>query len=313
MSKHIHAVDDKRDSSKSLYSQHDVVMSAFACMYFQDPSLLTFQQRLECQKQRNNLHTLFNVQHTPKESQMRDFMDKFPSESLMPVFKDLHERLRRHHHLKEYEILPNTLMCVIDGTQYHSSKSISCPCCLHKTHRNGETTYYHCALQGAIMHPDKRQVLPVMPEAIKNGDGKKKQDCEINAAKRFVKQLSLTHPRQKFILGGDSLMSRQPLIEDVLKQNMHFLFVAKPNDHKYLYEWIAGFTEIPTTEYCDEKGNTHRFKWRNEVPLHGGENAIKVNYIEYQQINETGTITFKNCWVTDIPITQDNIIRVWIF
>ena len=310
MSQHINAIDDNRNSALQKYTQHDVVMSAFACMYFQDPSLLQFQERLESQQQRNNLQTLFNVQNTPKESQMRDLLDSLSSESFAPVFKDFYERLRRHHHLRDYEVIPNTVMCVIDGTQYHSSKSINCKCCLHKTHRNGETTYYHSALQGAIMHPNKRQVIPVMPEAIKNGDGNVKQDCEIKAAKRFVARLHQNHPRQQFILGGDSLMSRQPLIEVALENEMHFLFVAKPTDHKYLYQWIADFPEIPTTEYTDDKGRIHRFRWQNTAPLHGGEEAINVNYIEYQQINVQGKATYKNSWVTDITVTSDNIIQL---
>jgi hypothetical protein len=57
-----------------------------------------------------------------------------------------------------------------------------------------------------------------------------KQDCETNAAKRFIQQLRKDYPRQKFILGGDGLMSHQPMIETVMDNNMHYLFVAKPGD-----------------------------------------------------------------------------------
>jgi len=95
-------------------------------------------------------------------------------------------------------------MCVIDGTQYHSSTSIKCDCCLTKTHKKGEINYSHSVLQGAIMHPDKKQVLPVMPEATQNIDGTKKQDCESKAAKRFVEALKKAHPRQGFIIGNDN-------------------------------------------------------------------------------------------------------------
>ncbi len=66
-------------------------------------------------------------------------------------------------------------MCTIDGTQYHSSTSARCSCCITKEHKTGELTYSHSVLQGAIMHPDKKQVIPVMPEAIKNEDGTKKK------------------------------------------------------------------------------------------------------------------------------------------
>ena len=96
-------------------------MSAFACMYFQDPSLLHFQKRLEQKYQRNNLKTIFNVSNIPSDSQLRDVLDNVPSEALASVFKLYFERLRRHKHLESYTILPNVLMCTIDGTQYHSS------------------------------------------------------------------------------------------------------------------------------------------------------------------------------------------------
>ncbi|MFK5984623.1 MAG: hypothetical protein QM479_04240 [Pseudomonadota bacterium] len=56
------------------------------------------------------------------------------------------------------------------------------------------------------MHPDKKQVIPLMPEAILNTDGSEKQDCESKAAKRFISHLKQTHPRQGFLICGDGLM-----------------------------------------------------------------------------------------------------------
>jgi hypothetical protein len=300
---------DPRQRTECVYSVHDAMMSAFACMYFQDPSLLHFQQRLEKKYQRNNLQTIFRVKHTPKDSQLRDIIDGIPSESLAPVFKALHERLRRHKYLEDYAVLPNMLMCVIDGTQYHSSKHIHCQHCLQKQHK-GDVTYSHGVLQGAIMHPDKKQVLPVMPEAIANNDGAKKQDCETKAAKRFVKKLREAHPRQQFILGGDGLMSHQPMIEIALEHNMHFLFVAKPGDHHYLFDWINAFPALPFREFKDDKQQTHQLFWQNAVPLNGKADTIEVNYIEYRQVNPHGKVTYKNSWVTDIPVTQENVFAL---
>lgn len=104
-------------------------------------------------------------------------------------------------------------------------------------------------------------------------------------------------------------MSHQPLIEAVLEQDMHVLFVAKPGDHKYLYEWLNAYPSLPTTEYTDEKGKVHQFRWQNQVPLNGRDDAIKVNYVEYQQINN-GKVTYKGSWVTDIEVTEENIIEL---
>jgi hypothetical protein len=301
------AISDKRQQNKCVFSQHDVLMSAFACMYFQDPSLLHFQKRLEQKYQRNNLKTIFNVSNIPSDSQLREVLDNVPSEAISTVFKDYFERLRRHKHLEAYTILPNVLMCTIDGTQYHSSKTVHCDCCLTKEHKSGEITYSHGVLQGAIMHPDQKQVLPVMPEAIRNTDGTKKQDCESNAAKRFINNLHKAHPRQKFMICGDGLMSHQPMIEITVDNGMHYLFVAKPSDHKYMTERLNAFSSLPIREYIDDKGRTHIYTWQNKVPLHGGENAIEVNWFQYQLRNEQGKITYTNSWVTDIDITASNV------
>ncbi|MFT6269484.1 MAG: hypothetical protein ACJAVV_002310 [Alphaproteobacteria bacterium] len=56
------AIPDSRQQSKCSATQHDSLMSAFAYMFFQDPSLLHFQKRLEQHQQRNNLR---NWPHPP--------------------------------------------------------------------------------------------------------------------------------------------------------------------------------------------------------------------------------------------------------
>lgn len=310
LSEYISNIPDLRNSSKCDYSQHDVVMSAFGCMYFQDPSISEFQRRMEEAFHHNNFRNLFQVEKIPAESQLRDILDTISSEQFTPVFADYYERLRRHKHLEAYTLSNGLLLCAIDGTQYHSSTSIHCDCCLSKTHRNGEITYSHTVLQGAIMHPDKKQVIPLMPEAIKNGDGSKKQDCEINAAKRFVQKLKSTHPRQGYLICGDGLMSHQPMIEEVLEQGMHYLFVAKPGDHTYLIEWIQDFRALPSLEFRDDKGRLHQYRWQNQVPLNARDNATQVNYLEYALSRADGKTTYRNSWVTDLEVTEDNVIEL---
>ena len=55
LSSQFNQLPDNRQQAKTDYSIHDVIMSGFACMYFQDPSLLQFQERLQDAQQRNNL------------------------------------------------------------------------------------------------------------------------------------------------------------------------------------------------------------------------------------------------------------------
>jgi len=47
LSEHFRQIDDRRQTAKVDYRLHDCLMSGFAMMFFQDPSLLTFQKRLQ--------------------------------------------------------------------------------------------------------------------------------------------------------------------------------------------------------------------------------------------------------------------------
>ena len=250
---------DSRRQNSTDHSLHDTVMSALACMYFQDPSLLQFQKEMEQMYHQNNLRTLFGVQTIPSSNTMKDILDNQESRRFHPTFKNIVQRLRRGKQLSQFNLLDNLTVCSIDATQYHSSESVRCQQCLtkHKENQDKPTVYQHSALQAALMHPDMKQVIPIMAEPIKNGDGTIKQDCETNAAKRLIPLLRQQFPKMGLIVVGDDLFSRQPMIETVLANNLHFFFVAKPTSHKHMMKWIdTNESLIEEVKEVDEKGRT---------------------------------------------------------
>ena len=311
LSSHIQNIEDHRQGNRCTHTLHDAVMSGFACMFFQDPTLSQFQRRMDEDKNRNNLRTLFAVETIPKDTQLRDVIDHTDSEAFRPVFKDYFERLRRSKYLEPYQIIPGLYLCAVDGVYHHSSENIHCDHCLTRAHQNGSSiSYHHAVLQGAFIHPDQRQVIPVMPEPIANSDGTIKQDCEINAAKRFLKKLKTDHPRLGIIITGDGLFSKGPMIEQVLAENMHFLFVAKPADHTFMMEWIEAFDQLPQITTMDIKGRQHQYRYINQVPLNAKDDAPRVNYIHYALINDKGKTTYTNSWVSDIEVNDANVARL---
>lgn len=72
VSERVNEIAETRQDGKIKHSMHDSCLSALAMMYFQDPSMLEFQTRLQENAQRNNLQTLFKVSSIPKDNQMRD-------------------------------------------------------------------------------------------------------------------------------------------------------------------------------------------------------------------------------------------------
>jgi hypothetical protein len=327
-------IPEHRQTSKIDYSIHDTLMSGFACMHFQDPSLLQFQKRLEKKHHKSNLQTLFDIKKTPESTQLRTITDNISSHYLGSFFEEYFYRLQRGKHLLQYQLFPELYLISMDATDYFSSHSTSCKKCLRtkpsKKSKGGEEKetetvpeemcdkeekgirYSHKALQVAMMHPDMRQVIPLMPEEIRNTDGSTKQDCEMNAAKRLIPQLRKAHPQLGIIMTGDDLFSRQPIIEDTLAARMHYIYVAKPTSHKYLMEWLDVYPKLNETEIIDAKKDVrHVYRWMNIVPLHGGEDTIKVNYFSYQMFtkNKKGKeiIGYQNSWVTDIEITENSV------
>lgn len=312
LSEQFSQVIDWRQQKKVTISIHDALMSGFACMHFQDSSLLQFQQRMQEEQHRNNLRTLFGVKTIPKETQMREIIDEIDSEYLQPIFKDFYLRLQRSKQLEQYQILPNLYYFPIDGSEFYSSQEVHCEQCLRREHKDGKLTYSHQILQGGIMHPDCSEVIPFMPEQIVNSDGMNKQDCEMNAAKRFVAKLRKGFPQLGLIIGGDSLFSKQPIIEEVLSLRMHYLFGAKPTDHKYMTEWLEAYPQLNQLEWVDGKGRKHHCEWMNHVPLNGQKDSIKVNFLRFtitvkDQSDQKEVLLYRNSWVTDLDISEENV------
>jgi hypothetical protein len=93
-------------------------------------------------------------------------------------------------------------------------------------------------LGAALIHPDMRAVIPLMPEPIVKQDGADKNDCERNAAKRFVAKLRQDHPHLKFIVPEDRLSSNAPHIETLHAYDLRYLLGVKEGDHASLFQQV---------------------------------------------------------------------------
>ena len=305
-------IDDRRQAGKIDYSLHDCLMSALAMMFFQDPSVLSFQRRMQDKMQSNNLKTMFGVNTIPSDSSLRQSMDAVPTEQIHPAFSILFQRLQRGNQLVPYRLETGHYLIALDGSQYFSSEKINCPSCLTYKGAKGALRYSHQMLQAVMLHPHMRQVLPLAPEPVANTDGHTKQDCEINAAKRILKKIRATHPKLKMIITGDGLYSKQPFIDAAKDAQLSYILVAKPTDHKLLFEWVQeldGLGQSGHMELVDSKGRRHIYRWINQVPLNGSRDADLVNFFEYWlQVGQKST--YHNSWVTDLTVTKDNVVEL---
>jgi hypothetical protein len=286
----------------------DVLMSAFAMFSLKAPSLLAFDK----ERAEGNLHTIYGIQRVPCDTYMRERLDPISPKVLRPVFTSVFRQLQRGKALEAMQFLDGHYLLALDGTEYFSSQTIHCAACLHRVHRNGSITYAHQMLGAALIHPDQRAVIPLMPEPIMNRDGTDKNDCERNAAKRFVAKLRQDHPHLKFIVTEDSLSSNAPHIETLQDYDLHYILGVKEGDHTYLFQQVQAAEHAGRVSYYERHDRAarvvHRFRFINQVPLNASNADVRVNFIEYWEIGQTKVQHFS--WVTDLRVSQRNVYQL---
>jgi hypothetical protein len=283
----------------------DALMSGFALFALKDPSLLAFDQR---RAKPENLRRVFGIENIPSDTQMRTILDGVNPEGLRPVYKKVFQQLQRGKALEKMTFMSQYYLASIDGTGYFSSKQVHCDACLQrKNKRTGEITYTHQMLGVAIVHPDQKIVIPLMPEPIIKQDGEKKNDCERTAAKRLLAKIHQDHPRLRLIIIEDALSANGPHIKAIQLYNYRFILGVKPGDHAYLFNYVErAYTAGKTTEFeCPtDEGVTHRFRFLNDAPLNASNPDVRVNFLEYWEIKGDKVQHFT--WVTDFTITRNN-------
>jgi hypothetical protein len=283
----------------------DALMAAFAMFSLKAPSLLAFDK----ERAEGNLHTIYGIERVPCDTHMREILDPACPESLRPLFKSVFGQLQRGKALEPMAFLDDYYLVALDGTGYFSSKTIHCASCLHKVHRNGSITYYHQMLGAAIIHPDVREVIPLMPEPIVKQDGTAKNDCERNAAKRLIAKLRKDHPHLKFIVTEDSLSSNGPHIETLKDHHLHYILGVKEGDHAYLFAQVQAAEHAGRVTHYERhdraSGVVHRFRFVNDMPLNESNADVQVNFIEYWEIGDETVQHFS--WVTDLRVSKRNV------
>jgi hypothetical protein len=283
----------------------DALMSAFAMFSLKAPSLLAF----DTQRAEGNLKTIYGIERAPCDTRMRERLDPVSPESLRPSFNLVFRQLQRGKALEPMVFLDGHYLLALDGTGYFSSNTIHGDSCLHKAHRNGSITYHHQMLGAAIIHPDFREVIPLMPEPIIKQDGTEKNDCERNAAKRFMTKLRQDHPHLTFIVTEDSLSSNAPHIETLHDAACHYILGVKEGDHTYLFNQVRAAEDAGKVTYYERHDRdadvVHRFRFVNAMPLNASRADVRVNFIEYWEIAQDQVQHFS--WVTDLRVSKRTV------
>ena len=313
--------DSRKQRTNLVYSLKDIVLSAFSVFYFQNKSWLSFQRDIDTSKGISNAKTIFGISDIPSDNHIRKVLDKITPDSFKKVYEIILEKLKNIGILDKFNFKDDYMLVALDGTHYHSSKNISCKCCQTKTNsETGEVHYYHSVITPTIVHPDIKKVIPLMQEFISNDDGEEKQDCEVNASKRWLDNFT-NSTNKKLIILGDDLYSREPMIKKVLEQKHSYIFVAKTTSHKYLYEQVdmintlGNCDNVKLSKMINGKKQNFIYNYINNLAIKNPNGNTQhppqeVNWCEVIVTNDSGRKLYHNSFVTNIELHSNNVVDI---
>ena len=115
--------DIREVSNRTEYTFEEIIISAFALFFFQSPSWLGFQTKMQKQRALNNARSLFGVKNIPTSNHISAIIDELDPRLLSSIFDDICSLLVKENIIKSFEFMgKKTLLVAVDGTQYHSSK-----------------------------------------------------------------------------------------------------------------------------------------------------------------------------------------------
>jgi hypothetical protein len=127
--------DYRKGGNNQKYVIEDAALSAFSVFFTQSPSFLDYQVRMQQVQGRNNAQSIFGVHPIPNANQIRNLLDPGPPERVFPFLAEIGDGLYQHGYLAPFRSVGGTLLVAMDGTDFFSSETISCPCCTPKNSR----------------------------------------------------------------------------------------------------------------------------------------------------------------------------------
>jgi hypothetical protein len=316
-------LEDPRATDQLTYPLHDTVMSGFALMFFQHPSLLQFQRAMKQKRRRCNLETIFGVRDVPSDTQMREILDGVEPELLRSLLPQLWEKVRRAGWGQRFTTaLPSgqhqgTYYTVaLDGSEYFHSTTIQCPHCLRQPDPKGRVHYSHLVVGATLVRAGSHQVLPLDAEEVRNATADSHpQDCELRAGKRVIARLRREHPQMALIVIGDDLYSHVPFVEQLQQLRLHYVLVAKPASHPTLMAAVAAAEEQGVSqqgqwqEGSGTRQRTYTYRLVRQVPL-ALESPVRVTFVEVWEHTAGGQLLYHNSWITDLAVDATNVAVV---
>jgi hypothetical protein len=234
----------------------------------------------------------------PINDTLDDYLAQIGPKPVAALRAQMINRLNRMRALDSARV-QGRLVVGVDATGYLTFRSKHCDHCL--TRRCGEHTQYsHQVLEAKILGPAET-VLSLGSEFIDNqdladtpptaGEEKRKQDCELKAARRLFRGIRQEFPQLRLCLTGDALYACGAGFQIAKDFNAAFVFVFKEGRLPALWQEFQALLKLHPLQRLErtEKGWKHVYRWVNDLPYTDSDNREwKLQAIHYTGDSDDG-------------------------
>jgi hypothetical protein len=261
---------------------------------------LDFKYREEGSCVLGNLNRLAgtNQDTVPVNDTLDDYLAQIGSGPIAGLRARAIDRLIRMRVLDEQRVQGRLVACV-DGTGYLTFRWQHCEHCL--TRQCGEHTLYsHQALEAKLLGPAET-VLSLGTEFIDNreladsptnaSEQKRKQDCELKAARRLFAGIRKEFPHLQLCQSGDALYACGAGFQIAKDYHTSFVFVFKEGSLPALWQEFQTLLELCPGNRLEVSvdGWQHVYRWVNELPYEDSDKRKwQLQAIHYQGVGPQG-------------------------
>ena len=196
---------------------------------------------------------------------------------------------RKTFHKSRY--LNKWFRVAVDGSGAVSYKYKHSAKCLHKTSKNGITSYFYSVLEARLVTPNGFSIS-LATEWIENPEGEyDKQDCERKAFKRLAAKLKKSYPRLPIIILADGLYPYEGFFAICELNQWAYQCTFKEGNLKTIWDEVQGLSAIgankthrtshyePTTKDC-KKQIVRAYQWINDIDYNGR----RINWLQCHEV-----------------------------
>lgn len=269
----------------------------------------------------NNINRLAGTQQTtrPVNKTLDDHLRRVGGAPVADFRTRLVRKLLRMKVFDQSRLLGYRVV-LLDATGHLRFRLKHCERCLVRHHASG-TLYYHQVLEAKLLGPCGI-VISIATAFIENADQadvpgdadeeRRKQDCELKAAKRLLPELRKDFPQLKICLSGDGIYACGAMFALAQEENSRYVFIFKPRRMPSVWEDFQALLKLCPDQKVEQilPDDTHRvYRWVNKVSYTDSDKRTwTFNVIALQETKNGKTSTW--AWVTDLPVDHDTVQEI---